>query len=64
MEIIKMTEIARNRLSMLALGASIFCSVALLISALAAAEHKREHMNPVMGPSYISAPTATVDVGN
>jgi hypothetical protein len=59
-----MTKIARNRLSVLAWGASIFWSVLLLISAIAAAEHKREHMSQLDGPTYISAPTATVDAGN
>jgi hypothetical protein len=37
-----MTKIVRNRLSVLAWTASIFCSVLLLISAIAAAEHKRD----------------------
>ena len=59
-----MTKIARDRLSVLACGASIFCSVVLLISAIAAAEHKRENMTRLDNPAYISAPTATVDAGN
>jgi hypothetical protein len=42
-----MTKIVRNRLSVLAWTASIVCSVLLLISAIAAAEHKREHMTSV-----------------
>lgn len=45
-----MTKIARNRLSVLAWTASLFCSVLLLISAIAAAEHKRE-------PAAVSATT-------
>lgn len=59
-----MTKIARNRLSALAWGASIIWSVLLLISAIAAAEHKREHMSQLDGQSYISAPTSTADAGN
>ena len=59
-----MTKIARNRLSVLAWGASIFCSVVLLISAIAAAEHKRENMGQLDGPAYTSSPTTTVDAGN
>lgn len=43
METTEMTKTARNRLSVLAWTASILCSVLLLISAIAAAEHKREH---------------------
>ena len=53
-----MTKIARNRLSVLAWGASIFCSVVLLISAIAAAEHKRENMTRLDNSAYITAPTA------
>lgn len=49
---------------MLAWGASIFCSVVLLISAIAAAEHKRENMGQLDGPAYTSSPTTTVDAGN
>jgi len=41
-EMTQMTKIVRNRLSVLAWTASIFCSVLLLISAIAAAEHKRD----------------------
>jgi hypothetical protein len=54
-----MTRIVRQRLSVLAWGASLFCSVLLLISAIAAAEHKRtapplEHDTQ----PYMTAPTS------
>lgn len=50
METTEMTKIARNRLSLLAWTASIVCSVLLLISAIAAADHKREHASMVEQP--------------
>jgi hypothetical protein len=53
-----MTKSARNRLSVLAWIAAIFCSVVLLISAIAAAEHKRENMTRLDNSAYITAPTA------
>jgi len=55
-----MTRIVRQRLSVLAWGASLFCSVLLLISALSAAEHKRAAASLDSGTQpYVTAPTST-----
>jgi len=50
-----MTQQKRNRWSTFAMGASLFCSVLLLISAIAAAAHHRNTPDPQQ-PYTVSQP--------